>query len=114
AEQQRDLNVLMARSLLQQAKTTMEAGLTDFDQSSRYYAQLTELNQQLQAAYESVSGELQVQPSQFLDLTFIEPGFSADRLGLFEDRLIILDTVGHRVVTVGVENKDPSRVWTDN
>lgn len=114
ALKQKNLNMLLARGLLQQARSELQTQLEEFNPNSRYYPQLTELYAQIEAAYQDVSGETQIEPQQFMDLAFIEPDLSADRLGVWEDRLILLDTVNNRVVTIGASTKDPSQLINDS
>lgn len=114
AQQQQELNPLLARALLQQAKDQLSIGISDFDSSSKWYVELEKLQTEVSDLYQEVAGENLVEPDQFLDLSFIEPGLFGERLGTFEDRVVVVDTQKDQVVSIGAESKDPSDLISGN
>jgi len=108
ALEQKELNPLKSRALLQEARDLATSGLTQLDEKHRYYTQLQALVERIDQLYQDVAGEVSLQPDLFLDLSFIEPGLFGEKLGVFETRLVVIDTQMDRVVTIGSQTKDPS------
>jgi hypothetical protein len=95
------LNSSRARELFMEARALVLAledeGIVD--------SELEALKQEIEKSMGEIAGIYQTEPELFLDLSLISQGFKGDDLGLYEERMLVLDREGRKLVSIGVDTK---------
>ncbi len=101
AESLATINPARARELILSAKGIVdglkEEGVVD--------SQLSELEERLVAKMGEVAGIYESEPDMFLDLALITSGFAGEAIDLSDERMLVLDKAGKRLVSVGLMTK---------
>lgn len=96
-----DLNPARARELVLAARNTAEAlkgeGVKDPD--------LESLVKRIKDKMGEVAGIYEVEPEIFLDLGLVSSGFSGDEIAFSDERMLVLDRMGKKIVSIGVNTK---------
>jgi hypothetical protein len=103
---QKDINPPHSRELFQQARDTVDILLS---QGVKDQA-VDLLKQKLDQDSGTILGKVLSEPRLFIDLSLVRSGVSAQELAIDKSDLIILDTSGSRIITVGTQNKDTNAV----
>jgi hypothetical protein len=99
-----DLNPIRARELLTGAKTTLEAELRPgVSQSER--KELETFLKKITAGLETAQREYLVIPASFFDLSLLKTGGQGSKMALYQDALIITDTVNKSLYRVSIGSK---------
>lgn len=103
---QKDIDTSRARELFTEAKGLVEALRTEGIKDSK----LDALEGQMKENEGAILGKVALAPTLFLDLSLVRSGIEASKFVLEKEKLAVLDSVGERIILVGVAGKDTSVV----
>jgi len=113
AEGLAELNPLRARVLLLDAKSAIEEGLTQGEDSfsKKQFAQLKEKLEEITTTLSQVSGEYKIEEAKvFLDLDLARPDTQGDDLALHGNSLVVLDQDSQVLLKVELDKKEAETV----
>lgn len=107
AMSQRRINDRLARSLLLEARDQLGA-MEGVDEE--FSEEVEEWRRRVAAAYAEISGEEEIVPELFFDLSLVSEGFVGTDMALDEERLWVWDGNSASLLTVGVATKQSELV----